>query len=284
MTPRYRALAILDLAWIALAMTAGLGVTVALLGHALWVGIGYALWLRSDLRGGFMAAVLGLAGPAGLIVGAGLGGLADRWGVRRTLDTPPEPLLSARSVRRQGAALAMARLLDGRVHYPAPEGLDSLVAILRHGSVAARRRALETVVRAFEPGLSPLVAQMLDDPDQTIRALAAAAAARIGQNLAEQRAALEARIAQGDRCAVETLARLLAEHGRANRLLSDSQRQNLRDEAATLLKAGGLAEESNRLAVEAAWAARDYATIDRLYAAADSDDDMAPWWRAEAAR
>ncbi|KTW08972.1 hypothetical protein, partial [Sphingomonas sanguinis] len=84
--------------------------------------------------------------------------------------------------------------------------------------------------------------------------------------------------------AVETLARLLAEHGRANRLLSDSQRQNLRDEAATLLKAGGLAEESNRLAVEAAWAARDYATIDRLYAAADSDEDMAFWWRAEAAR
>lgn len=284
MTARYRALAILDLAWIALAMAAGLGVTITLLGHALWVGIGYAIWLRSDLRGGFAAAVLGLAGPVGLIAGAWLGGLVDRLVSHQAQSSPPRPMLRPTPVRRQGAALAMARLLDGRVHYPAPEGLDSLVVILRHGSVAARRRALETVVRAFEPGLSPLVAQMLDDPDQTIRALAAAAAARIGQNLAEQRAALEGRIAVGDLGAVETLARLLGEHGRANRLLSDSQRQNLRDEAATLLKTGGLAAESDRLAVEAAWAARDFATIDRLYAAADADDEMAPWWRAEAAR
>lgn len=285
MTARYSALAILDIGWIGLSLQGGLGVAAALLGHAALALLTCAIWLRSDPHGGFAAAVLGLAGPIGLMAGQVVGRLAERRAERQPID--PTTGWERRSIRREGAAREMARLLDGRIHYPAPEGLDSLVAILRHGPVSARRRALETVVRAFEPGLSPLVARMLDDPDQTIRALAAAASARITQNLGEQRAALETRIAAGDDGAAETLGRLLAEHGRANRLLSDSQRQHLRDDAACLLKARGLAVETAELAVEAAWAARDYATIDRIHAASPAvgaDDGMAGWWRAEAAR
>ncbi|WP_454278434.1 hypothetical protein [Sphingomonas sp. Marseille-Q8236] len=285
MTARYTALAILDLGWIAVSLQGGLGVAAALLGHAaltLWTCV---IWLRSDPHGGFAAAVLGLAGPVGVMLGQKLGRIADRRAGRPSFD--PVAGTERHGARRKGAALEMARLLDGRVHYPAPEGLDSLVAVLRHGSVAARRRALETVVRAFEPGLSPLVARMLDDPDQTIRALAAAASARITQNLAEQRAALEARIAAGDEAAVEILGHLLAEHGCANHLLSDTQRQKLRDDAARLLDRQGLGQDAARLAVEAAWRARDYAAIDRIHAASsgpEDEDDMAPWWRAEAVR
>lgn len=287
MTARYWALAILDLGWIALSLQSGMGVAAALLGHAVLTLATCAIWLRSDPHGGFAVAVLGLAGPIGIMAGQVIGRIADRRADRLPID--PTKGWERRSIRRQGAAREMARLLDGRIHYPAPEGIDSLVAILRHGPVSARRRALETVVRAFEPGLSPLVVRMLDDPDQTIRALAAAASARITQNLIEQRAVLQAKVAAGDDGAAETLGRLLAEHGRANRLLSDTQRQHLREDAANLLKARGMTVEAAELDVEAAWAARDYATIDRIHAAAPKgedaqDDAMAGWWRAEAAR
>lgn len=284
MTLRYGALAILDMAWIIAAMASGLGVAVTLAGHMFWVASGYAIWLRSDLRGGGAAAMLGLAGPIGLLAGAWLGRVADRLRAHHAAASTPEPVTGRTSVRRQGAALAMARLLDGRIHYPPSEELDSLVTILRHGPVATRRRALETVVRGFEPGLSPLVVQMLDDPDQTIRALAAAAAARIGQNLVEQRAALEARIAAGDGHAADTLGRLIAEHGSANLLLSETQRQHLRDDAVALMTASGRSADAVRLSIEAAWAAGDYAMIDRLTATAEANDAMARWWRAEAAR
>ncbi|MDR6147941.1 hypothetical protein QE363_003734 [Sphingomonas sp. SORGH_AS870] len=290
MTRRYAALAILDLAWVVLVMAfvpaGGAAVTIALLGHAALSLVTYAVWLRSDPHGGYAAAILGLGGPVGLMLGQGLGRMGERWATGSAWHDRLDRMFGARAVpaRRRGAALEMARLLDGRVYHPAPERLDSLHGVLRHGPVAARRRALETVVRAFEPGLSPLVAQMLNDPDQTIRALAAAASARIVQNLIEQRAVLEARVAGGDSQAAVTLARLLAEHGRANRLLSDTQRQHLCADAARLLRAHGLGAEADALAIEAAWAAQDYAAIDRLHALACESDDDALWWRMEAAR
>ena len=63
------------------------------------------------------------------------------------------------------------------------------------------------------------------------------------------------------------------------------QRAALRDEAALLLARGGRAGEAERLAIEVAWAARDYDAIDRIRAAAgDADDRDAAWWRAEAVR
>ena len=286
MTARYLALTILDLAWIGMAMLSGLGVGWALLGHALLTGLTYHAWLRSDPHGGFAAAILGVAGPIGLMLGQILGRWNERgWGRPSGIARDEGFAGRAMAHPRRGAAREMARLLDGRVYYPAPDRLDSLVAILRHAPVAERRRALETVVRSFEPGLSPLVAQVLNDPDQTIRALAAAASARIVHNLGEHRAGLEARIARGDAEAVQSLGRLLADHGQSNILLSDMQRAAVRDEAALLLARGGRAGEAERLAIEVAWAARDYDAIDRIRAAAgDADDRDAAWWRAEAVR
>ncbi|MET4897866.1 hypothetical protein RN629_12020 [Sphingomonadaceae bacterium jetA1] len=283
MTARYGAIAILDLAWIVLAMTVGLGAGAALLGHAVAVIGTYALWLRQDPHGGFAAALLGLMGPPGLMLGQWLGAGAERWRIVPPASDDDIPMLGRRpGIRRRGAAREVARLLDGRIQYPQSSGLDSLVTILRHGAVAERRRALETVVRSFEPGLSPLIAQVLNDPDQTIRALAAAASARIVQNLAEQRAGLEAKVVAGDDEAREALARLLADHGRANLLLSDTQRGHMRTEAAALFACGNQADEAERLALEAAWTARDYAAIDRMRATRDDDDSR--WWRAEVAR
>jgi hypothetical protein len=260
-----------------------------------------AVWLRRGAAGGFASAMLGVLGPIGLLAALPLGRLS-RAGVPRASDE----LFGRVSPRmaRRGARLAVARLLDGRIRHATPETLGSLVTIMRHGNVAARRRALETVVRSFEPALSPLIALALTDRDQTIRALAAAASARVVENLASARERLSARIALAAEGpdgtdAAQTLARLLADHARADVLLSDSQRIHLREDAVATIAAGtphggGTADARDRqtMLLETFWANGDYAAIDTMVAAiatlpADAATrDMArlaQWWRAGAA-
>ncbi|MCP3733943.1 hypothetical protein M9979_03520 [Sphingomonas sp. RP10(2022)] len=264
MTVRLVALAVLDLAAVALAAMAG-AAGWGLAGHALASGAGYAIWLHTAEDKGFAAAIGGVLGPVGLLVGRPF----DRRSRPAASHAAFDPATPSRT--SSGAGPSVARMLDGRIHHAAPETLGSLVTILRHGDIVARRRALETVVRSFEPSLSPLIAQALTDGDQTIRALAAAASARVAQNLALARSGESAGPA-----ATATLAALLADHARADVLLSDSQRGHLREDAVAL------APEGIALQVEAAWAAGDYATIDRLAAAEDAPDDVARWWRSEA--
>ncbi len=192
---------------------------------------------------------------------------------------------------QRGARLAVARMLDGRVHHATPDTLSSLVTIMRHGAVAERRRALETVVRSFEPALSPLIALALTDSDQTIRALAAAASARVAENLVLARERLSARVADGvDPDAATSLATLLADHARSDVLLSDSQRLHLREDAVSMMVAAVPAGNSDprsatrdALMIEALWAAGDYDAIDRMALAieaiaieASSDRNDAP--------
>ncbi len=247
--------------------------------HALLVALGYALWLHRGHRVDFASAMAGIFGPAALLLVGWIVARLPRDG------RPPLPLpeLAARARPAQrGASLAVARMLDGRVLHADAETLHSLVTVMRHGHVAERRRALETVVRSFQPALSPLIALALTDSDQTIRALAAAASARVVQNLAVGRASLEANTA--DRETRATLVALLADHARANVLLSDSQRGHLRDDALALLDE----ETTDAVRIEALWAAGDYAAIDALVAANGSvgGDRMAQatlWWRNSAA-
>ncbi|KEQ53504.1 hypothetical protein [Sphingobium chlorophenolicum] len=130
----------------------------------------------------------------------------------------------------------LGRILDERVRYPESDEIGSLATMLRHGNLQARYRALETAVISFEPRLSPLIVMALSDEDQTIRALAAAAAAQVSYNLAQQRSELQARIAPAqhleDRYA---LAMLLADHGCFNQLLPQGQRLRLCQEASRKL-------------------------------------------------
>lgn len=263
--------------------------------HAGLSAVGYALWLRHGRAIGLAPAILGAVGPVGLMIGV----LTHRAGTPGAVATHDDdavfgPMPALR--RHRGAMLAVARMLDGRVHHGEPDSARSLVTMMRHGDVGDRRRALETVVRSFQPALSPLVALALTDGDQTIRALAAAASARVVQNLALSRVAIEARIAAGtDPEAAATLATLLADHARFNVLLSDSQRAHLRADAVAILTAGG-AVTSDDAVVEALWAARDYAALDRIAAApvagpvAHMDGDVVrgtaagiAWWRGQAA-
>lgn len=131
----------------------------------------------------------------------------------------------------------LARILDERIQYPEADEVGSLAGMLCQGSLQSRYKALETVVTSFEPRLSSLIVMALSDEDQTIRALAASAAAQISYNLVQQRHELEAKIAPSqnldDRYA---LAILLADHGCHNQLLPQAQRKRLCHEAAAQVR------------------------------------------------
>lgn len=137
----------------------------------------------------------------------------------------------------------IARLLDERVLFPRPERVESLAVILSHGDLESRCKTLETVVRSFEPRLSPLVAKALADPDQTVRALAAAASAQISANISERVARIEAEAEANADMDVDDrydFGMLLFNHGSYNVLLSQSQRAILcakaKDHLVTLLR------------------------------------------------
>lgn len=275
MTPRLVALAILDAAVLGGGLL-GLPVGGVLLAHAALTIGGFAAWLRGGGTIGFAPVILGLLGPVAILLAAPVGRPFAR---RRHVDVEL-PFADPGQVGRTGADLEVARMLDGRVLHAEPETLYSLVTIMRHGDVATRRQALETVVRSFQPALSPLIALALTDTDQTIRALAAAAAARVGQNLTLARTALETH-AIDDPEASATLAALLADHARGDVLLSDAQRAHLRDDAVAILHATpGEGDETTLL--EALWAAGDYAAIDRLAGSmTGGTHPVAAWWRTE---
>lgn len=248
---------------------------VRLFGHLALSLVGYAAsWKIRPI--GLRVAVAGVLGPVGLIVAQGLA-----WRRRLQLPAPVD--------RDESAGLALpataARMLDGRIHTPPPESIGPFSTVLAHGDVAARRHALEAVVRSFRPTLSPLIVQALADPDQTIRALAAAAAARVIGNLTEHRTALTVRSQQGDVEAKDALVVLLADHARGNALLSDAQRRAMRQEALVLLASQPMTVVRSRryeaLLAESAWDAGDFATLDALATRAPSH---APhplgWWNA----
>lgn len=154
---------------------------------------------------------------------------------------------------KAGQALAQtvaARLLEHRIRFPESERVQSLRTIIRHGDLNERCKALETAVRSFEPRLSCLVAAALSDPDQTVRALAAATSAQVSANVME-------RVAQAEAEPPATLAGqydfalFLFENGCNNVLLSHSQRVKLRNLARPrlidLLRNADLADERGRI-------------------------------------
>jgi len=300
---RLVALALVEMIVLTACSLSGLAVGWALTTHAVASVSGLTLWLRSGAAAGFAAAMFGVMGPLGLLVALPLA-RSVKPAAHRSDDEMFGPV-AGRSAQR-GARLAVARMLDGRVHHATPDTLSSLVTIMRHGAVAERRRALETVVRSFEPALSPLIALALTDSDQTIRALAAAASARVAENLVLARARLSARVADGgDPDAATNLARLLGDHARSDVLLSDSQRLHLREDAVATMAATGSggaddrhADTRDALMIEAFWAAGDYDAIDwmatAIQASADRTGDptgandrgaatLANWWLTGAA-
>jgi polysaccharide biosynthesis protein PelE len=123
---------------------------------------------------------------------------------------------------------ALARMLDGRVRHPTADRIESLKMTLQYGDLTARRKALESIVRSFEPRLSPLLAIALADADQTIRALAAAASAQISFDVLQWSTEMEDSLNQNT-SGIESaaLVMFLASHGCHDVLLPQSQRVHL---------------------------------------------------------
>ncbi|AJR25567.1 MULTISPECIES: hypothetical protein [Sphingobium] len=191
-------------------------------------------------------------GPAGMLVCLILAPLVRPSRRKRQIAYRDVRTGKRRDVNDLSPVERLGRILDDRVRYPESDEIGSLATMLRYGNLQARYRALETAVISFEPRLSPLIVMALSDEDQTIRALAAAAAAQVSYNLAQQRSELQARIAPAqhldDRYA---LAMLLADHGCFNQLLPQGQRLRLcqdanrkLDEIAGLLKSGDIRRRS----------------------------------------
>lgn len=204
-----------------------------------------------------LALPLGAAiGPCGMLVLF----LLKPWSRigRRTKPLAYSPATASKPHSRSTVTpmVAMARMLDKRVCFPAADRIESLVTVLRHGSLPARRKALETAVRSFEPRLSPLIATALTDRDQTIRALAAAAAAEVSYNLTERRAELEARIGPDENPDdIYALAMLLSDHGCHNVLLSQAQRVQLCQKAYACLQTLACRLPADDQRHEAVWSA-----------------------------
>ena len=167
-----------------------------------------------------------VAGPCGI----GFLILARPWpAASAKRDPKPDVVHPAKNAEPSPPSI-IARLMDQRIRFPDDCAVESLETILRHGDLLSRCKALETAVRSFEPRLSPLVATALSDPDQTVRALAAATSAQVSANLATRIARMEAQ--ESDSIAEQyELAMLLFENGVYNVLLSHSQRVNLRTKA-----------------------------------------------------
>lgn len=175
-------------------------------------------------------------GPLGILLCLLLSPLGRSSKSKRQIVFRDTHIRKNRSMKNMSPIERLGRILDERVRYPDSDEIGSLATMLRYGNLQARYQALETAVISFEPRLSPLIAMALSDDDQTIRALAAAAAAQVTYNLALQRKELQARIALSqnldDRYA---LTMLLADHGCFNQLLPQAQRLRLCQEASRKL-------------------------------------------------
>jgi hypothetical protein len=164
-------------------------------------------------------------GPGGCLIFLLFAGLTGRWrGRRRVVFDDGDDVAEKEDV---GAAHlgATEALLEGRLSLVTAAKVGSLISVLRYGDVNDRMRAVEIAVRSFEPRLSPIVAAALLDPDQTIRALAAAASTQIAKNCDRTRARLERRLRQaGATGDPADLILFLNSHGTHNVLLSQTTR------------------------------------------------------------
>ena len=200
--------------------------------HVVMTVLAIVLCLREVLSKGSMGPtklLIGSAfGPAGVLLVAIV--QPFEWTRRRTRKLERSVAKPGqREVRPLNAITHMrSRTLDDRVSYPEPHQLGSLESTLRFGDRWSRPKALQAVVRSFEPKLSPLVAIALRDQDQTLRALAASASARISYEVGEKYNEMEVKIGQ-QLGLEETLpvVMLVAGHGLHNILLPESQRLRL---------------------------------------------------------
>lgn len=246
------------------------------------------VWWKSALPRRFSPVFGMVLGPVGLFGGIALPPVLKivllPWLLRR--DRRTSRLAPERQAGEQSPDIQLLnRLLDDRIHHPEPRVLGSLMVVMRAGNIAARSKALATVVRTFDPRLSKIVLLALNDPDQTIRALAAATASQVAHIIAGDRETLQSK-SSSDRARILSCERLL-DHARYNVLLSAMQRESLLREikalSATLQNHDSIAVAECE--VESAWRAKDFAKLDMIAPPAEAADSASrvfgalKWWQ-----
>lgn len=203
--------------------------------HALAGLTTLAFILRRDrvVAPAILPCLLGLAaGPLGIVIALVLTKVNRRFPGNAPARDWTELLCGRAEVRDRRL---VDRVCDNRVRHPSPGELSSFYDILRFGNVTMRQRVVATVVRSFEPALAPVIARALTDPDQSVRAQAAAAATDFQNNFTSRRRALEARAASsGDPAAKTELAMLLGQNAEIV-LFSDTVRATLLNESIAAL-------------------------------------------------
>lgn len=245
-------------------------------------------WWKSALPRRFSPVFGMVLGPVGLFAGIALPPVLKivllPWLLRR--GGRASRLVPAKQAWDQTADMQLLnRLLDDRIHHPEPRGLGSLMVVMRAGSIEARSKALATVVRTFDPRLSKIVLLALNDPDQTIRALAAATASQVAHIIAGDREILHSK-SPSDTARALACERLL-DHARYNVLLSAMQREGLLREI-PMLSATLQNHDSSAVAeceIESAWRAKDFARLDMIVPPAGAADSASrvfgalKWWQ-----
>ena len=209
---------------------------VALTVAALWVCVTAAAG-RANRRFDPFDLVIGSAfGPCGIAAMAVANRI--RWRVPRA-STPVGIQLHPDTGTVGPADINVVhRVLEDRIAFPEADQVESLAVTLRFGEQAARQKALQTVVRSFEPRLSPLIALALSDKDQAIRALAAAASAQISNDIALAVAEMDTKLAAGVELAeLLPLVLRIAGHGCHDVLLPRTQQLALCRASASYLAA-----------------------------------------------
>lgn len=280
----------------AAALHVGVSPGLALIGHLLLSCCAILSWWRSGRARRFSPVLAMALGPIGVLIGMvapAVGAWTYRFRLGDRHDSVEKgPIAQPRRPSQTPGAM-VARLLDGRVRHPDPDSLGSLMGVLRHGNIDERRGALEATVRNFDPRLSSIVAKALTDHDQTIRALAAAAASRIAQKLAEERLAFMDAATVGDRTILDRLGPILWDHSQFDLLLSATQRNQIArdvigvaDSAAPDARNDIAIERHMIIALNDSWAKQDFAAVDRICGAAAQDavlkdaplQSAARWW------
>lgn len=221
------------------------------------------IWWASSMPRRF-APILGCAiGPLGVFIGIILPpvlGLIKR--PHPTQHVKTADYRSQDEAEEHESMRLVRQLFDGRLYHPAPQTMGSLLTMIKLGSVSERIGALSAVVRNFDARLTVIVVHALNDPDQTVRALAAATAAQVAQTVARDRDRLKSESSQ-DR--LEAAERLSA-HAQHNALITDASRATILQEIRAIPEATGRVVRAllRPFEVEEAWRERAYSKIDHI--------------------
>ncbi|MFN3686657.1 hypothetical protein [Salinarimonas sp.] len=216
-------------------------------GAALLLGIVVARPADAALGAASTAAVL-FAGPVGVLAAAFVAASLARARRRPSADRETWYRSLARHATIDPVARLCGDITNGRAFDPALARVVPFARVARAGDLAAQQRLLGIVAREPDPALARHLRTLLRSPRAAVRASAAAALARLREDVRTRAGAVRG---SRDEAAAESRARVLAACANAG-VLDDADAQSLRRTALGLLAAHppGASDAADALAAE----------------------------------